>query len=240
MSLKTLSQSRINADDVGKLNTDGLILYLDAGNVTSYSGSGTTWSDLSGNSNTGTLINGPTYSSANKGIIVFDGTNDYVHISSSNSLSSSAQGTVNIWFKYNSISANGNSIISKIDASNQSNNGYNIYLYNNVTLGHTVVGEIKVSNAAYNTIITVNTGSWYNVTITYSSNGFISTYLNGIKRGTSYLPSFTITSQPLKIGAANDSYWGYLSGSVSNVQIYNKILTDAEVLKNYNTFAPRF
>lgn len=234
MSLKTLSQSRINANDVGKLNTDGLVLYLDAGNITSYSGSGTTWTDLSGNSNTGTLTNGPTYSSANKGIITFDGTNDYVNINSSNSLLSAAQGTVSVWFKYNSISANGNSVISKIDSVG-SNNGYNIYLYNN-----TIAGEIKVSNTAYGVGASVSSSIWYNFTMTYSSNGFISSYINGIKLGTYSLPSFSMTSQALKIGAGNDTYWGYFNGSVSNVQIYTKILTDTEVLKNYNIFAPRF
>jgi len=234
MSLKTLSQSRINFNDTGKLNTDGLVLYLDAGNINSYSGSGTTWTDLSGNSNNGTLTNGPTFSSANGGSIAFDGTNDYININSSNSLLSAAQGTVNIWFKYNSISVNGNSIISKID-SVQSNNGYNIYLYNNY-----IIGEIKVSGTAYNIGFSVSSGIWYNSTITYSSNGFISCYLNGIKRGTYNLPSFTMTTQALRLATANDTYWGYFNGNISNVQIYNKVLTDSDILKNYNTFCNRF
>ena len=62
----------------------GLVLALDAGNLKSYPGSGTTWTDLSGGGNTGTLTNGPTYSSANGGSLVFDGTNDYISLSSSN------------------------------------------------------------------------------------------------------------------------------------------------------------
>jgi hypothetical protein len=234
MSLKTLSQSRINFNDTGKLNTDGLVLYLDAGNISSYSGSGTTWTDLSGNANNGTLTNGPTFSSANGGSIVFDGTNDYININNSNSLLSAAQGTVNIWFKYNSISVNGNSVISKHD-SVQSNNGYNIYLYNNY-----ISGEIKVSGTAYGISFIVSSGVWYNFTITYSSNGFISGYLNGIKRGTYNLPSFTMTTQALRLATANDTYWGSFNGNISNVQIYNKVLTDSDILKNYNTFRNRF
>ena len=54
---------------------DGLILNLDAGNRYSHPGSGTTWSDLSGNNNNGTLVNGVGYSSSNGGSFVFDGTN---------------------------------------------------------------------------------------------------------------------------------------------------------------------
>ena len=61
-------------------NTGGPVLCLDAGSRLSYPGSGTTWTDLSGNGNTGTLVNGPTYSSANSGAIVFDGVNDIVSI----------------------------------------------------------------------------------------------------------------------------------------------------------------
>ena len=62
--------------------TDGLILYLDAANKKSYPGSGTVWSDLSGNANTGTLTNGPTFDSSNNGSINFDGTDDLVECSS--------------------------------------------------------------------------------------------------------------------------------------------------------------
>ena len=67
-----------------KIITDGLVLCLDAGNTKSYPGSGTSWSDLSGQGNTGTLVNGPTYSSADGGSIVFDGSNDYGSLSSLN------------------------------------------------------------------------------------------------------------------------------------------------------------
>jgi hypothetical protein len=64
----------------GKIATNGLILALDSGDRNSYSGSGTSWTDLSGNGNTGTLTNGPTYSSTNGGSIVFDGSNDYIDL----------------------------------------------------------------------------------------------------------------------------------------------------------------
>jgi hypothetical protein len=61
-----------------RIVTDGLILYLDAGNIDSYSGSGTTWTDLSGNGNNGTLVNGVGYSGGSGGSLVFDGVDDYV------------------------------------------------------------------------------------------------------------------------------------------------------------------
>jgi hypothetical protein len=58
--------------------TSGLVLCLDAANKVSYPSTGTAWYDLSGNANTSTLINGPTFSGMNSGVIVFDGTDDYV------------------------------------------------------------------------------------------------------------------------------------------------------------------
>ena len=61
--------------------TDGLVLALDAANSRSYPGTGTTWSDLSGNGNSGTLTNGPTFNSGNGGSIVFDGVDDNISFS---------------------------------------------------------------------------------------------------------------------------------------------------------------
>ena len=58
---------------------DGLVLALDAGNTKSYPGSGTTWTDLSGNGNNGSLVNGVGYNSGNLGSLSFDGVNDYVN-----------------------------------------------------------------------------------------------------------------------------------------------------------------
>ena len=78
-----------------RIVTDGLALCLDAGNTKSYSGSGTTWNDLSGNGNTGTLTNGPTYSSDNGGSIFFDGTNDYVSLV--DNLGDPQQFTIEFW-----------------------------------------------------------------------------------------------------------------------------------------------
>ena len=68
--------------------TNGLVLFLDANNTNSYPGSGTSWYDLSGNGNTGTLTNGPTFSGENGGTIVFDGVDDSFPIASRFCLSS--------------------------------------------------------------------------------------------------------------------------------------------------------
>ena len=76
--------------------TSGLLLHLDAGNSSSYSGSGNTWNDLSSSGNNGT-INGATFNSTNKSFD-FDGTNDYVGLSAVLSQGHSAD-TIEGYFK---------------------------------------------------------------------------------------------------------------------------------------------
>lgn len=104
-----------------KIVTNGLVLYLDAANQKSYPGSGTTWTDLSGNGNTGTLTNGPTFSANNNGGIVFDGANDYVSISNSSSLNITGRNiTIEVIFKSNDLasSQHADGLLSKGSGSN--------------------------------------------------------------------------------------------------------------------------
>ena len=84
---------------------DGLTAYVDANIPTSYSGSGTAWNDISGNSNNATLINGPTYSTDNGGAIVFDGSNDYASFGSAEVMNLTAY-TKYIWMRPQGISTN--------------------------------------------------------------------------------------------------------------------------------------
>jgi hypothetical protein len=63
-----------------KVNRDSLICYLDAADVNSYPGNGSTWFDLSGNGYNATIFNGSTYITANNGLIVLNGTNQYINV----------------------------------------------------------------------------------------------------------------------------------------------------------------
>ncbi len=84
-----------------KTITNGLVLYLDAANKKSYPGSGTTWTDLSGNVYNGTLTNGPTFSAANMGSIVFDGTNDNIQLGNASTFLPTSAISLNCWAKTN-------------------------------------------------------------------------------------------------------------------------------------------
>ena len=89
-----------------------LILNLDAGNPSSYPGSGTTWFDLTSNNNNGILINGPTFDSGNGGSITFDGIDDYVDCGDIE-MDGFTGLTVEAWCKSNIIDSNPRRIVSK-------------------------------------------------------------------------------------------------------------------------------
>jgi hypothetical protein len=96
---RELSQAEIAQNYYqGNIVTSSLVMALDAGNLVSYPGSGTAWTSLTG-SNNGTLTNGPTFSSANGGAIVFDGTNDYIDCGTFSQFNGNGDKSLEVWFK---------------------------------------------------------------------------------------------------------------------------------------------
>jgi hypothetical protein len=99
----------------GGIVTNGLVLNLDAAKTDSYPGTGTTWRDISGNNNNGTLTNGPTFSGIGKqASIVFDGVDDYAFFNTD--LRSLTSITINVWLKPIDPSLSGPPINSQIFA----------------------------------------------------------------------------------------------------------------------------
>ena len=82
---------------------NGLILCLDSANIKSYNGVSNIWYDLSSSLNNGTLVNGVTFSSVNGGVMVFDGSNDYVTLSNRTTTSF----TLGCWIKTTANSLSG-------------------------------------------------------------------------------------------------------------------------------------
>jgi hypothetical protein len=213
--------------------TNGLVLALDAANSKSYPGSGTTWSDLSGNNNSGSLVNGPTFSSNNLGSIVFDGTNDYVLVNSNSSIpySSSAR-TISIWFYTNS--------------STWVDNVNNLFFYGAGSTGNAFgidfstypFMEIYTWGGAGRDLTFSTTYSqvgWKNISITYDGSTTILIYENGTFTQTLNLSSACNTTlSSVYIGAINPSIqsW-YYDGNIAHVSIYNRSLSASEILQNY-------
>jgi hypothetical protein len=228
-----------------KTVTNGLVLSLDAANQKSYAGSGTSWNDLTGNSNNGTLTNGPTFSSANGGSIVFDGVNDYVTLGTPPLLNGvQVPLTICMWAKANSFSA-----FHTLWGVYKSVTSGEIYSLLRVDSG---ILRYFTSNSTggyqYQDSFSVSTGTWnfYAVKVSGTiSSPSVTTYLNTSSQTFSYsaLSSSPNLTVDFRIGAdqlggsVNVDHW---NGNISTALWYNRALSATEVLQNYNALRGRF
>ena len=236
---------RPNPNSALSLVTSGLILNLDASNVSSYPETGTTWTDLSPTGNNGTLTNGVSYTSSNSGALTFDGINDYVDMGN-NPAYNLTNISVSTWVKLTTGTPNYSPIISRYSSSGGTNyQGWLIY-YSKTTSKFYVDG--RESSATYLQLSSNNTyaiNNWYNVTWTKSGNTW-SLYINGVLDRTLTLGNGTTAFQynNMQIGAsiewvgASETYYG--KQDISTVNIYNRALTTSEVLQNYDATKSRF
>ncbi len=211
-----------------RIVTSDLVLYLDAANYRSYVGSGTTWNDLSLSKNTSSLVNSPTYSSANNGYISFDGTNDYISVNSNANILSYSEYTKIAWFYVTTFSTANNIISGGVSGQH----AFWLYVSNRLYAGHngnwaTVTG---------NTTLSLNT--WYFGATTYNNTTGWKLYLNGIEDGSSINSTTFTGNQEILVGAYGAG--NYYSGRIGLVQVYNRTLTAAEILQNYNATKKRY
>jgi hypothetical protein len=217
--------------------TDGLVLNLDAGDYASYPRSGTTWYDISGNGNNGTLTNGPTYDSANKGSIVFDGSDDYVDLGDVLDISSNF--TLSVWFKGNSSQQTFVGIVSKDGSANFGNYGmYGDSNSNYVRFGFYDTGgtQREINDSSYSDI---KSGNWVNYIGTYDSSE-LKLYRNGVGISSASVNTTPQTNNnSLAIGTRllNSNEF---NGNISSVQIYNRALSASEVEQNFNALRGRY
>ena len=229
---------------------NGLVLCLDAGNTKSYPGSGTSWTDLSGNNAVGTLTNGPTYSSSNGGFLSFDGTNDFVSVPSGIPQRTS-QFTNEIWVYPTSLTggANGYSTLIRMDGSRVGGGSGDFYFV--LGNGGQVHCEIRnVADNGYDSYTTstgiIQVNNWYHIVqVIDRPNGNLKFFVNGVSRLDTSTSTFGIvTSSSIQIAQqgtnVSDAYARRLTGRVSNVKLYNRVLTAAEIQQNYNALRGRF
>lgn len=215
-----------------KIVTNGLVLYLDAGSVKSYPGSGTAWTDLSGNNNNGTLINGPTYSSSNKGSIVFDGINDYVNCGNNNSINLSGNFSICCWIYLNATPTLGQIIVEKGIYGNTDE--YGLVLSGISTNGI----SIQCNNSFFYSNSTFPIQKWTFIAGTLSSTTGIY-YQNGIVAATGSLTPPTTGSGVLYLSYRPSTSF-YFNGRIASTQIYNRALSANEVSQNYNATKGRY
>ena len=221
-----------------RIVTDGLVLCLDAANTKSYGGSGTTWTDLSGNGNDGTLTNGPTHTSGAGGYFTFDGSNDYVAVSNLGLSSNTLEGWINS--HTNQGGNQGNDIVSALGY--YSRVGAEKYTYIGFIGSNTLTFRIDDGSTSHKQVadVTYTTNQWYHVALSYnSSNGSTVAYVNGSSVGsTTATTGITFNNTPNDIARAENGR--YFDGFVSTARIYDRALTAAEVAQNFNALRGRY
>jgi hypothetical protein len=212
--------------------TNGLVLALDAADKNSYPGSGNTWFDVSGNNNHITLTNGPTFSNNS---IVFDGVDDFGTINSNASLTMS-QPTLLV---VSTVGGGDSTVLSKGGFGSYWNYGLrvrgsttNFYARNNNN------DDISPTFTPSITPFCVYGLVWTGSTVKFFRNG-----IYGGDNATSYSPN-TTNSLFLRIGCAWNQLTSqnveFFQGQIASIYIYNRALSDNEMISNQNNLKSRF
>jgi hypothetical protein len=223
---------------------DGLVLYLDAANPDSYSGTGSTWLDVSGNANNGTLTNGPTFDSGNKGSISFDGINDYITTGNliTNSDFPDNNYTLTCWFNWNGI-VGGNDGRAYLLQNGGSNFPLTLEINSRdftparfATWEHTTNGQIQL-----NSNVVVDTNRWYYFVVSKGISNTIKMFVDSDEIfSTTSIGGNLLSFSGVRIGTYRSANNRWFGGNISQVQIYNRALSAEEILQNFNSTKSRF
>jgi hypothetical protein len=222
--------------------TNDLKCNLDIGNGRSYTGTGATVTDLSGNSNDATLINTPAYSTVNNGVLTFNGTNTRGTIPGTQL--SGNQLTVSLWIKQ--IGSTGGRVLSKDSGSGTGRDwivqmrgsyaGVNWITWNTAS-------TIYILTADY----TLDPNVWTNMTLVWDTinTNTARVYLNGVLNTTTAVTGSlrSNTGQVVNIGMLNAGGLEPWNGTLASIRIYNSTtsaLSDSEIWNNFNAERARF
>lgn len=213
--------------------TTGLTLYLSASQSSSYPGSGSTWYDLSGNSNNATLYNGPTYDGSS---LVFSGAGTAPALGTvgsvqygqvPNGVYFNGDFTINTWVKISAYN-NWQRIIDFGQGA-----GVNSVLLSS-TYGTTGYPGFYVSGSQFQSTTQLSYNTWYNVSATMSgTTGTI--YVNGAAAGSQTMSvAQNVTRQYCFIGRSEWAGDGMFQGNIGVIMIYNRALSGTEIATNFN------
>lgn len=219
---------RVTSSSAVSLVTSGLVLHLDAGDPASYPGTGTTWYDLSGQGNDSILTNGPTYDTDAGGNIDFDGIDDYASAGDASLPIGTTAGTLSAWARTETTAGNTAWIFA--------------YGYPGTGLAR-FIGRLGSTFyfGGYNddlTALGVPLNTWFNITGVY--DGFAaSLYINGILVTGPTAKSWNTVSSDTVVGRQVGGGGEYWQGGISQVLIYDRALSDGEIVQNFNTLCNR-
>lgn len=217
----------------GIVQDASLKLWLDASNPLSYPGTGTLWSDLSGNGNNGTLVNGVAFSGANGGVMSFDGVNDYVGLDKV--ITGIGSNTNTAWINTTKTGRQG-IVGTRLDT-----DGY-IFAINRTKLGNVTYFHTGITGSILEHSGNIGIEHWNNITSTYDNDTKVmSIYVNGVLLGSRTSLEFKNSNIAPYIGRerfADTDF--YFKGLLNDVAIYNRALTPAEITQNFEATRSKY
>ena len=226
-----------------KIVTDGLVYCFDAANLRSYPKSGTSWTDLK-NSKTGSLINGATFDPDNRGSILLDGTDDYIQTNINFNPGVHYEAfTCGVWCRhsnYSNIGYNtcmvsnygGTPVPFNLNAGGTGANAQKFFMQSRV--GGSLVSITSTSN--------IDDDKWHYCVGTRTTGYTFSIYVDGkLEASTTNNIGNQTTGFGIVFGTLN--YYlnqAWYDGRLAKVQIYDKALSEEEILQNYNALKGRF
>lgn len=213
--------------------TNGLVLGLDAGNTSSYPGSGSTWTDFSGNASNATLFGGFSFDSSNQGSLVFNGSNAYADCGTSSNFSITSAGTVCAWFKKPWASG----YKGLIDKGRDGYGAWSLCVDETANVA-TFKARISGTNRSVNASSNYGNNTWTHVCGVFDGIN-LSIYQNGIlSNSAQFSGTIGTNAVSVRVGAANDGL--FFSGNISQAYIYNRVLTSQEILQNFRAQSGRY
>ena len=217
----------------GDFVVDNLKLYFNPTSYLSYPSSGTTVTDLTGNSLNGTLSN---ITFANP-YFTFNGSNSTISAPDSSLIEpGSGNLTVEVWINHSVIAGSSRCILSKTDGGNAADWGYGLRTSSS---GATFIEIGNGSTSTTSPSYTLSTNTWYQVVGVFNNtSNLLTLYVNGVNRGSnpnSYA-SIRNTTSSLSIGSFNNNIGGFgqwVNGKIGIVRIYSSALSDSDVSKNF-------
>lgn len=223
---------------------NGLVLHLDAANSRSYSGTGTAWNDLSGNSNNGTLLNGVGYNSTNNGIMVFDGVDDYGYVNESATSKPIVAITV-CAFIYPTLSSYSNARL--IGDWHQDASYDRWIIYSN---GTTISWYMRTATTTEGgtTGWTIVPNQWVSLVGRYDGSSqdlFVNGNFFSSRSGVTGNMRSGDGNRPIRFGiqgtySGTATGGGTFSGNMSNIQMYNRALSGIEIKQNFEAARSRY
>ena len=221
----------------------GLVMHLDAADPLSYSGSGTTWIDVSGNSNNGTIVGGITYTNSNNGILTFNGSTGYFTGTTNANLTLTSDFTIEMWIKCGTqsqlypvllgknVSWTSGGVTYICVSHSGASNVISLYNYN---VGNPfLTGSIIVTDSIWHQIVV----SRISGTVTLYVDAVVDKTYNNLT--TWDYSNFVIGSNPSD-GGVTVAALAY-GGAMSSLKIYKGVgLTQLQVQQNFNAYRGRY